>query len=96
MCAACNFVIDLRNPVCACTPDPRDTRIASLEAEVARLRKNDERYRWLRDGAGYICTGLYVADGGKDWRGVVNDELDSRIDAELAALSAATDAKERG
>lgn len=46
----------------------------TLEADA----RDAVRYRKLR--AGLVDCGLYVADGGRDWRRVEGEELDQRID----------------
>lgn len=51
-----------------------------LKAESETLRKDAERYRWLRDGAGYCDT--------RDIPGMAPARMDAFIDAALA--------KERG
>lgn len=59
-----------------------DKTLALEERDEAR--RDAKRYQWLRAGDGYSRTGLYVADGGKDWRAVGGEELDQRIDTQLA------------
>lgn len=57
--------------------------VEALRAELQAQAKDAARYAWLRAGIHYRSTGLYVADGGKDWRSVEGEELDGRIDAAL-------------
>lgn len=49
--------------------------IDRLEAEVEALRKDAERYRWLRDGAGYCDT--------RDIPGMAPTRMDEFIDAAI-------------
>lgn len=59
-------------------PPAADARIAELEAEVAALRADAERYRWICDGNGYfICPPWKVGQGAKA-------DADAAIDAARA------------
>lgn len=77
-----------------------DATVARLEAEVERLRKDAERYRWLRDSDGLPGPGGHpMADyppscvfGRFDTdrhvnRSITGKRLDAAIDAALAARS---------
>jgi hypothetical protein len=64
-----------------------DAATATLRAELDALRKDAERYRWLRDKPIELpALGLDVAtwshESGEGLRG---DDLDAAVDAEMAA-----------
>lgn len=52
-------------------------RQVDADAARAALDRDAMRYRFLRAGGG---QGLYVADGGRDWRCVKGEELDRLVD----------------
>ena len=49
-------------------------RVDAMKAECEKLRKDAERYRWLRDGNGYYPEENYLRGG---------VELDAAIDAAM-------------
>jgi hypothetical protein len=55
-------------------------RQAQVDAARVAMEQNARRYLFLRAGGG---NGLYVADGGHDWREVEGQALDEFIDREL-------------
>lgn len=57
------------------------SRAERAEAENARLRKDAQRYRWLRDRPLDILFHLFKIEGGRN----PDDELDAAIDAALSA-----------
>jgi len=66
---------------------PAEAAIVALRAEVAELRKDAERYRWLREHAcnysdGYDGPELAMRTHGPDWPA----EIDAAIDAARASL----------
>lgn len=52
---------------------------ARADAEIAELRRDAERYRWLRDKGGLDIDAPWCVFQGKDWHG--RNELDAAIDA---------------
>lgn len=60
----------------------RNTRIAALEAENEALRKDAERYRWLRDGDADAATKDFpIAKGCVTNNSLWDHKLDAAIDA---------------
>jgi len=56
----------------------KDAQLAEMRAEVERLRKNDARYRWLRQPGSTIYVDWIDFDG-------TPEQLDIAVDAALAA-----------
>ena len=54
--------------------------------EIQSLRKDAERYRWLRDSSAH-CVAQVCFDGNLDWR-PVGSTLDVAVDIEMAAPQA--------
>ncbi len=81
------FTVDQMHAHAAAVSAAKDAQIAALRAEVAGLRQDAERYRWLRDGdlnADYPYPVMRVGGDGHDYA-VWFEELDAAIDAALAA-----------
>lgn len=72
-----------------------EEKLAAAQAECERLRKDAERYRWLRARWGRITETYYVDSGriveigtepdGEGWD-IEPETLDAAIDAELAKV----------
>lgn len=77
-----------------------EEKLAAAQAEIEALRKDAERYRWLRLGAhddsdldrwehvGYVCGVSVCTDYGVQ-QTLYAEDLDAAIDAELAKVGAA-------
>lgn len=67
--------------------DPRDT-ITSLRAELAEVRVDAERYRWLRANQGGDCEVVLMDDNEDGGSGAAysysDDALNAAIDAAIA------------
>jgi chromosome segregation ATPase len=61
-------------------------RAEAAEAQVAELRKDAERYRWLRVNPNNHCVTYEFRDG-SGYGYLVEDELDAAIDAALASTA---------
>lgn len=62
--------------------------VAALKAEIEALRKDAERYRWLRDGeivADYPYPVMRMGGSRVDDQTIWADELDAAIDAAITA-----------
>ena len=78
---------ELREACLACAQDVMADiidELLALRASRAQSERDAERYMALRSGKLHQVCGLYVADGGHDWRSVEEHELDQRIDAAMA------------
>lgn len=58
------------------------------KATAEANERDAERYRSLRSGKIYGVCGLYVADGGRDWKPVEGEALDEAIDQARERLRA--------
>jgi hypothetical protein len=76
---------------CGCDADWTPAEVYRLRAEVAALRKDAQRYRWLRsDGVNYYSTGIIpdLVWQGPDWHDIATPEmLDSAIDAAMSGAN---------
>ena len=64
-----------------------ERELAEARAEIERLRKDAERYRWLRDDE--LAFGVYPETGPDDyqWMSACGEELDELIDAAMKEQS---------
>lgn len=60
----------------------------TLIAEIDRLRRDAERYRWLRDGKNQDEAFLYVMKDDPVTKYLTGDDVDAAIDAAMAGANA--------
>lgn len=59
----------------------------TLIAEIDRLRRDAERYRWLRDGKNQDEAFLYVMKDDPVTKYLTGDDVDAAIDAAMAGAN---------
>lgn len=80
------FVARARQAACRIEADSDE--IDELRAECEALRKDAERYRWIRDSQHYWeDAGIVRLCAGPDFDRAMDDELDAIIDKEMAPKS---------